>query len=93
VRSGVDCAKAIALGADLVGIALPALRAVSHGANVLKAYLSVLIEQLRGAMFLTASRSLKDLKRVDVVITGRVKEWLQMRGVDIKEYLRKRRAI
>jgi isopentenyl-diphosphate delta-isomerase len=93
VRSGVDCAKAIALGADLVGIALPALRAVSHGANALKAYLSVLIEQLRGAMFLTASRSLKDLKRVDVVITGRVKEWLQMRGVDIKEYLRKRRAI
>jgi isopentenyl-diphosphate delta-isomerase len=93
VRSGVDCAKAIALGADLVGIALPALRAVSRGTDALKTYLSVLIGQLRGAMFLTASRSLKDLKRAEVVITGRVKEWLQVRGIDIKEYLRKRRVI
>lgn len=93
VRSGVNCAKAIALGADLVGIALPALRAVSRGVDALKTYLSVLIEQLKGAMFLTASRSLKDLKRAEVVITGRVKEWLQMRGIDVKEYLRKRRAI
>jgi len=93
VRSGVDCAKAIALGADLVGIALPVLRAVSRGIDVLKAYLNILIEQLRGAMFLTASQNLRDLRRAEVVITGRVKEWLQMRGIDVNEYLRKRRAI
>jgi len=93
IRSGIDCAKAIALGADLVGIALPALRAVSRGTDALKAYLNVLIEQLRGAMFLTASRSLKDLKKAEVVITGRVREWLQMRGIDVDEYLRRRRTL
>ncbi len=93
VRSGVDCAKAIALGADLVGIALPALRAVGRGVDALRAYLDVLIEQLQGAMFLTASRSLRDLKRAEVVITGRVKEWLQMRGINIDEYLRRRKTL
>ncbi len=93
IRSGIDCAKAIALGADLVGIALPALRAVSRGIEALRAYLRVLIEQLRGAMFLTASRNLKDLKRTEVIITGRVKEWLKVRGIDVNEYLRRRRAI
>lgn len=93
VRSGVDCAKAIALGADLAGIALPVLRTVSRGTDALRAYLSNLIEQLKGAMFLTASRTLKDLKKANVVITGRVKEWLEMRGINVKEYLRKRRAV
>ncbi|MDH5815626.1 MAG: type 2 isopentenyl-diphosphate Delta-isomerase [Candidatus Nezhaarchaeales archaeon] len=93
IRSGIDCAKAIAIGADMVGVALPALRAVSRGVDELRSYLSVIAEQLRGAMFLTGSRSIRDLKRAEVVIIGRVREWLQMRGVNIDEYLERRRKV
>ncbi|MEM0217783.1 MAG: type 2 isopentenyl-diphosphate Delta-isomerase [Candidatus Nezhaarchaeales archaeon] len=93
IRSGIDCAKAIAIGADMVGIALPALRAVSQGIDALRSYLNVIIEQLRGAMFLTGSRHIRDLKRAEVVIIGRVREWLQMRGVNVNEYLERRRKM
>lgn len=93
IRSGIDCAKAIAIGADIVGMALPILRAASQGTTALRSFLNIIIEQLRGAMFLTGARSLHDLKRVDVVVTGRVKEWLQMRGIDIEDYLKRRRAL
>ncbi|MHC1628657.1 MAG: type 2 isopentenyl-diphosphate Delta-isomerase [Candidatus Nezhaarchaeales archaeon] len=92
IRSGIDCAKAIAIGADLVGVALPVLKAVSQGKDALREYLYVMIEQLRGAMFLTGSRNLNDLKKADVVVIGRVKEWLQARGIDVNAYLRRRRA-
>jgi len=92
IRNGIDCAKAIAIGADLVGIALPALKAVTQGKEMLKEHLHVMLEQLKGAMFLTGSRSLSDLKGADVVVMGRVKEWLQARGIDINAYLRRRKA-
>ncbi|RLF12628.1 MAG: type 2 isopentenyl-diphosphate Delta-isomerase [Thermoprotei archaeon] len=89
VRSGLDCAKAIALGADLAGFALPALRAASRGVKELKEYVSVVMNQLRGAMLLTGSRNIEELKRAKVVITGRVKQWLEARGFDVKSYARR----
>lgn len=92
IRNGLDCAKAIAIGADVTGIALPALRAVSRGVNSLRMYLDIVIEQLRGAMFLTGSRRINDLKKVEVVISGRVKSWLEARGLDVNTYLKRRRA-
>ena len=40
-------------------------------------------------MLLTGSKTLKQLRKTDVVVTGRVKEWLEQRGIDIREYLEK----
>jgi isopentenyl-diphosphate delta-isomerase len=63
VRSGLDAAKAIALGASCVGIALPVLRAWgSGGAPEVKAYLSRVIEELKIAMFLTGSGNISRLR-------------------------------
>ena len=62
IRSGVDAAKALALGASAVGMALPVLKAWgAGGADTLKKYLEGLIEELRIAMFLSGSSSLADL--------------------------------
>ncbi len=90
IRSGVDCAKAIALGADLVGIALPLLKAASQGLDALRNYVKMFLEQLKGAMFLTGSKSIDELKKAHIVITGRVKEWLEIRGINLNEYLWRR---
>jgi isopentenyl-diphosphate delta-isomerase len=63
VRSGVDIAKAIALGADVCGLALPFLTA----ANVSRAAVDDLVEELiaglRIAMFATGSLRLAGLRR------------------------------
>jgi isopentenyl-diphosphate delta-isomerase len=51
IYSGPDAAVAMALGADLVGLARPLLEPATHSAEAVVAELQVLIEGLRIAMF------------------------------------------
>lgn len=62
IRGGIDIAKAIALGADLVGIAGPFLRAAAEGANAAMDLAQELAEVLRVAMFAIGARTLADLR-------------------------------
>lgn len=83
VRSGLDAAKALALGADLAGMALPLLKPALIGGWAVAEVLEEALRQLRLAMFLTGSRSVEDLKKARVVVTGLTAEWLRARGLDI----------
>ncbi|VVB52113.1 Isopentenyl-diphosphate delta-isomerase [uncultured archaeon] len=69
VRTGVDAAKALALGADLVGLARPILTAYfSGGQKEVKLYINRFIAELKVSMFLTGAESVKGLRgRVDLV--------------------------
>lgn len=63
LANGVDVAKAIAMGADMTGIARPMLKALEKGgAKGLSGELSAWEMELKGAMFLTGSRTLADLR-------------------------------
>lgn len=63
IRTGLDCAKAIALGADCVGIALPILKAwKSKGNEGVREFINQFLTELRIAMFLTGSENLSELK-------------------------------
>ncbi|MBD3388060.1 MAG: type 2 isopentenyl-diphosphate Delta-isomerase [Candidatus Altiarchaeales archaeon] len=63
VRNGLDAAKCIALGADVVGAALPVLRAYgSGGEKAVREYVELFIAEFRTAMFLTGSKNVKKLK-------------------------------
>lgn len=66
IRSGVDVAKAIALGADLVGTAKPALIAAveQRGVEAVVEGLGAYISELRIAMFCSGCANLADLKRL-----------------------------
>jgi isopentenyl-diphosphate delta-isomerase len=66
LRSGLDAAKAIALGADLAGFAAPVLRAAADGEAAAHELLAALIEELRIAMFCTGSPNLAALKRAEL---------------------------
>jgi isopentenyl-diphosphate delta-isomerase len=72
VRSGVDVAKAIALGADLAGTAKPALvDAINdRGAEAVIAGLQNFIRELRVAMFCAGCADLAALRQVGVVHRG-----------------------
>jgi isopentenyl-diphosphate delta-isomerase len=67
IRSGLETAKSIALGADLVASARPMLLALNAGgtAGVLKLVRSW-AEELKSAMFLTGSRSIAELQRAQL---------------------------
>ncbi|MGA8660810.1 MAG: type 2 isopentenyl-diphosphate Delta-isomerase [Candidatus Cybelea sp.] len=62
IRTGLDAAKALALGADLVGIAGPFLRAADESLEKALELACEYIETLRIAMFCTGARTLRDLR-------------------------------
>ncbi len=89
IRSGLDAAKALALGASAVGIALPALKTCCQGEQALDNYLERFLQELQVAMFLVGASNLKDLKKADLVIRGETLEWLNQRGYETQYYARR----
>ena len=63
VRNGIDAAKAIRLGADVVGQAAGVLGAATVSSEAVVEHFQVVIRQLRTACFCTGSANLADLKR------------------------------
>jgi len=80
VRSGLDAARALALGATLVGMGFPFLKAASEGVEALRSFLDQMLAELRVAMQLVGAARIADLQRVPVVVTGATREWLELRG-------------
>ena len=76
VRSGLDVARALALGASAAGTAGGVLRAASTGFEETRAELETLVHELKVAMFLTGSRTVADLQKAPYVITGETRPWL-----------------
>lgn len=81
VRSGLDIAKAIALGADLAGIGRPILAAALESRDLLWREIELLLEELAVAMTLCGTPSPHALKDHDLVITGFMRDWKDQRGL------------
>jgi isopentenyl-diphosphate delta-isomerase len=76
VRSGLDAAKALALGATVVGVGRPLLQAALQGEAACLDWLAAFELELRTAVFLSGIKRASDLRRVAVVVTGRSRAWL-----------------
>ncbi|MEO5668674.1 MAG: alpha-hydroxy-acid oxidizing protein, partial [Bdellovibrionota bacterium] len=63
LRSGLDVAKALWMGASLGGMALPFLDAATQGENELNTFYTLHEEALRIALFCTGFKSLGELKQ------------------------------
>lgn len=92
IRSGLDTAKALALGASLAGLAQPVLQAAVKGVKETEKVLRLLIEEFKNAMFLVGAENPRNLHRVPVVITGKTAEWLRARAFNIEHYARRGEA-
>lgn len=89
IRSGVDMVKALAVGASLTGVAYPVLDPATHGAEEVRMKLQSMIDELRNTMFLVGADSVEKLKKVPVIFTGKIAEWLVMRGFNLQIYARR----
>jgi isopentenyl-diphosphate Delta-isomerase len=80
LRTGLDVARAIALGADIGGLALPLFRAQQEGgvAGASRALDTILLT-LRHTLVLTGSRTPAELATRPKVLTGELKDWSSLR--------------
>ena len=82
IRSGQDVAKAVALGADLVGLASPFLRRAKESTESVLEEFDLVTAELRTAMFASACRDIASLRQSGVlarageVVYGRVSQTL-----------------
>jgi isopentenyl-diphosphate delta-isomerase len=64
VRNGIDVAKAIALGADLVGMAFPLLEAAMDSPDKVVERIERTVQELEIGMFCLGALTIEELKRV-----------------------------
>jgi len=62
IRTGIDMAKALVLGADIIGIALPLLQPATKSAKAVEEKIKSLIEELKITMFCLGVKNIKELK-------------------------------
>lgn len=86
IRSGIEVAKALALGATACGIALPLLRKATKSSKEVVSELTQIIEELKIAMFLAGAENVSDLRKNNLVIQGKTREWLESRGIDCRKF-------
>lgn len=76
VRNGLDAARALALGADLVGLARPLLERALVSEEATAEWLAGFVAELRTAMFLVGAATPAALKRVPYLALGTTRAWL-----------------
>ncbi|MGV8085636.1 MAG: type 2 isopentenyl-diphosphate Delta-isomerase [Candidatus Bilamarchaeum sp.] len=66
LRTGIDAAKCIALGADIAGFAYPFIKAVESGSHF--EFASQITKQMQVCAFLTGSKNINELKKAKMRI-------------------------
>lgn len=79
VRTGLDAVRALALGADLVGVGRPAIQAASIGTSAVVATLESLLDELRITLALAGAMRPRDLAAP--VLSGATLEWARQRAL------------
>lgn len=77
IATGMDVARALALGATVAGIARPMLKAFREGgAEGAEQYLHDVVDTLRAVMLLTGCRSVSALRAAPRLVTGELRDWV-----------------
>ncbi|MGG1675125.1 type 2 isopentenyl-diphosphate Delta-isomerase [Neobacillus sp. NRS-1170] len=85
--NGIEMVKGLAIGADAIGIAGYFLRIlVDHGVDCLMNELENLHKEMIMIMTALGARTISDLKRIPLIITGETCHWLNQRGIDTRTF-------
>lgn len=86
IRSGLDVAKALALGSIAAGVARPLLRPAVYGSALdVIVELERILEGLKVAMYLTGSQKVEELSSKRLILTGKLVESLKSLGIDYRK--------
>jgi isopentenyl-diphosphate delta-isomerase len=77
VRSGLDMAKGLSLGADLCGMALPLLAPAMKSEEAVSGVIEGFTKELAVAMFLSGARTVKTMRKVRLWITGTTRQMIE----------------
>jgi len=75
IRTGLDIAKCISLGASLVGTAQPLLSPAAKSSKEVITTIDKMLLEFKTSMFGTGSRTVSDLTNSRHIITGKLLEW------------------
>lgn len=75
LRTGMDLAKSIAMGASMCAMALPVLRPATKSAKDVKDFMGRIILELKSVMFLLGAKDLDELRKTPYIITGELRAW------------------
>ena len=90
IRSALDIARVLALGAGLAGMAGPILRMLlQESPEATQQALEQIKCELRCIFLMCGARNVKELQQKPVVVLGRTREWLEQRGIDTSSYARR----
>ena len=81
LRTSLDAVKALRLGADLIGMARPFLKAYFD--RRLREFTEAFIHGLKVSLMLVGARDLGELRSRPLVITSLLKEWALSRGLRV----------
>ena len=77
IRSGMDVARAIALGASCAGIARNVYQAyLEGGVGGARSFLRRVERELRSVMLLCGAKTIEDLQSTPRVVTGELRDWI-----------------
>jgi isopentenyl-diphosphate delta-isomerase len=86
LRTGLDMAKSVALGASVASAALPFVEPALKGKDAVVKSIEHMLKEMEVAMFLCGCRDLKDLHLAPTVISGWTREYLELRGFNVKDF-------
>lgn len=90
IRTALDTAKALAVGADLVGIAGSFLKVLlREGSEELDKMVEDMIYRLKAVFLMTGAQNIDEIRKKPVIITGRTGEWLRLRGINPEYWARR----
>jgi isopentenyl-diphosphate delta-isomerase len=86
IRTGLDIAKSIAIGASAASAALPFVAPAMKGKEEVIKSIALMLDELKVAMFLCGCRNVKKLQSAPAIVTGWTREYIELRGFNAKEF-------
>lgn len=93
IRNPLDIVKSLALGAKAVGMAGNVLKMIQNeGIEGAIEELQGWHEQIKVILTMLGARNISELANCPLIIQGEVREWCELRGIDVKGYARRSRG-
>lgn len=85
IRTGIDVAKALRLGADYTALARPFLMVALESQESIENFIDKLLRELKITMLLTSSGTVDELKKAPIIIGSSLKEWVEKRKINLED--------